>query len=117
MLVHMNKDTIPLKAILFVLLLAMLWGGNAVALKIGFLEFMPLASAGLRFSTAALLIIVWAYPFWPAVSEITGEKTKFVSPEKKLFENEKVTVLSLRTNGNIQVSSQKTGPCARKLSG
>jgi len=73
MLVHMNKDTIPLKAILFVLLLAMLWGGNAVALKIGFMEFMPLASAGLRFSTAALLIIVWAYPnrisLWPEPHE------------------------------------------------
>jgi hypothetical protein len=45
--------------------------------------------------------------FWPAVSEITGEKTKSVSPEKKLFENEKVTVLSLRANGNIKMSAQK----------
>ena len=61
MLVHMGKDTIPVKVILFVLFLAMLWGGNTVALKIGFQEFMPLASAGLRFSVAALLIIVWAY--------------------------------------------------------
>ena len=73
MLMHMNKDTIPLKAILFVLLLAMLWGGNAVALKIGFMGFMPLASAGLRFSTAALLIHVWAYPnrisLWPEPHE------------------------------------------------
>ena len=57
----MSKDAIPVKVILFVLFLAMLWGGNTVALKIGFQEFMPLASAGLRFSLAALLIIVWAY--------------------------------------------------------
>ena len=55
--------------------------------------------------------------FWPAVSEIIGEKTQFVAPEKKLFEKEKVTVLSLRKNGNIKMSAQKTGPCARKLSG
>ena len=61
MLAHMSKDAIPVKVILFVLLLAMLWGGNTVALKIGFQEFMPLATAGLRFSVAALLIIVWAY--------------------------------------------------------
>lgn len=61
MLAHMSKSAIPVKVILFVLFLAMLWGGNTVALKIGFREFMPLASAGLRFSVAVLLIIVWAY--------------------------------------------------------
>lgn len=73
MLVHMSKDAIPLKAILFVLFLAMLWGGNTVALKIGFQAFMPLASAGLRFSAAALLIIAWAYAnrisLWPEPHE------------------------------------------------
>jgi drug/metabolite transporter (DMT)-like permease len=73
MQVHMSKDAIPVKVILFVLFLAMLWGGNTVALKIGFQEFMPLASAGLRFSVAALLIIVWAYAnrisLWPKPHE------------------------------------------------
>ena len=54
---------------------------------------------------------------WPAISEIISEKTKFVPPENKLFENENVTVLSLRKNGNAKMSAQKTGPCARKLSG
>ena len=73
MLVPMSKDAIPVKVVLFILFLAMLWGGNSVAMKIGFQEFMPLASAGLRFSVAALLIIVWAYanriPLWPEPHE------------------------------------------------
>lgn len=57
------------------------------------------------------------FTIWPAISEIISEKTKFVSPDNNLFENEKVTVLSLRKNGNTKMSAQKTGPCARKLSG
>ena len=50
------------------------------------------------------------FTFWPAISEIISEKTKFVSPDNKLFENEKVTVLALRKNGNTKMSAQKTGP-------
>ena len=73
MLVHMSKDAIPFKAVLFVLFLAMLWGGNAIALKIGLRAFMPFASAALRFSLAALLIIIWAcvnrIPLWPEPHE------------------------------------------------
>ncbi len=42
---------------------------------------------------------------WAAISEIISEKTKFVSPDNKLFENEKVTVLSLRKNGNTKISN------------
>ena len=57
------------------------------------------------------------FTIWPAISEIISEKTKFVPHENKPFENEKVTVLSLRKNGDIKMPAQKTGPCARKLSG
>ncbi|MCZ6680384.1 MAG: DMT family transporter [Candidatus Poribacteria bacterium] len=55
-----SEDFIPSRVILFVLFLAMLWGGNAVSLKIGLQEFGPLASAGLRFAIALLLIAIWA---------------------------------------------------------
>jgi len=54
------QNAIPIKIILFVLFLAMLWGGNAVSLKIGLQEFAPLASAALRFSIALVLITGWA---------------------------------------------------------
>ena len=55
-----DQGAIPIKVILFVLFLALLWGGNSVSLKIGLQEFAPLASAGLRFSIGLLLIAGWA---------------------------------------------------------
>ena len=54
-----DEDFIPTKVILFVLFLAMLWGGNAVSLKIGLQKFAPLASAGLRFLIGLFLIAGW----------------------------------------------------------
>lgn len=54
-----NKDPIPTHVTLLVLFLALLWGGNAVALKFGLQEFGPLASAGLRFAVALILIAIW----------------------------------------------------------
>ncbi len=55
-----SEDFIPTKVIFFVLFLAMLWGGNAVSLKIGFQKFAPFASAGLRFAIGLFLIAGWA---------------------------------------------------------
>ena len=55
-----NQSVIPPRVILFVLFLAMLWGGNAVSLKIGLEEFSPFASAGLRFTIGLVLIASWA---------------------------------------------------------
>jgi drug/metabolite transporter (DMT)-like permease len=43
-----------------VLLLAALWGGNVVAIKIGLRGIPPLAAAGLRFGIALPLIALWA---------------------------------------------------------
>ena len=55
-----SKSVIPPRVVLFVLFLAMLWGGNAVSLKIGLEEFSPFASAGLRFTIGLALIAGWA---------------------------------------------------------
>ncbi len=55
-----SKNVIPPRVICFVLFLAMLWGGNAVSLKIGLQEFSPFASAGLRFTIGLVLIASWA---------------------------------------------------------
>ena len=45
---------------LFVLLLAFLWGGNIVAIKIGLRGIPPYASAAIRFGIALPLVAVWA---------------------------------------------------------
>jgi drug/metabolite transporter (DMT)-like permease len=43
-----------------VLLLAALWGGNVVAIKIGLRGIPPLAAAGIRFCIALPLVALWA---------------------------------------------------------
>lgn len=56
----MTKDSIPVRTTFFVLLLAVLWGGNVVAIKIGLRGIPPLAAAGIRFGIALPLIALWA---------------------------------------------------------
>ena len=56
----MIKDSIPVRTTLVVLLLAVLWGGNVVAIKIGLRGIPPLAAAGIRFGIALPLIAFWA---------------------------------------------------------
>jgi len=56
----LTKDSIPVRTTLFVFLLAALWGGNVVAIKIGLRGIPPLAAAGIRFGIALPLIAIWA---------------------------------------------------------
>jgi drug/metabolite transporter (DMT)-like permease len=56
----LTKDSIPVRTTFFVLLLAALWGGNVVAIKIGLRGIPPLAAAGIRFGIALPLIAIWA---------------------------------------------------------
>jgi drug/metabolite transporter (DMT)-like permease len=56
----LTEDSIPVRTTLFVLLLAALWGGNVVAIKIGLRGIPPLAAAGIRFGIALPLIAIWA---------------------------------------------------------
>ena len=51
---------VPLSIVLYVMLLAFIWGGNSVAIKIGLATIPPFAGAGLRFSIAIPIIIIWA---------------------------------------------------------
>jgi drug/metabolite transporter (DMT)-like permease len=56
----LTKESIPVRTTFLVLLLAALWGGNVVAIKIGLRGIPPLAAAGIRFSVALPLITLWA---------------------------------------------------------
>lgn len=56
----MTEDSIPSRTTLLVLLLAVLWGGNVVAIKIALRGIPPLAAAGVRFGIALPLIALWA---------------------------------------------------------
>ncbi|UCF97279.1 MAG: DMT family transporter, partial [Spirochaetaceae bacterium] len=57
----MEKNSLPVRTTVFVLLLAALWGGNVVAIKIGLSGVPPFAAAGIRFSMALPLIVLWAW--------------------------------------------------------
>ena len=48
------------KIIIFVVLLALLWGGNSVSIKIGLQGVPPLALAGFRFLLGLLAVGGWA---------------------------------------------------------
>ncbi len=56
-----QKQAIPFGITLLVLLLAALFGTNVVAVKVGLQGLNPLAAAGLRFSVALPLLIIWAW--------------------------------------------------------
>jgi drug/metabolite transporter (DMT)-like permease len=47
------------RAVSLVLLLALLWGGNTVAIKIGVADAPPLALAWMRFVLGGLCVVVW----------------------------------------------------------
>ena len=63
-----NDGGLPLSASLFTIFLCILFGANAVAVKIGFTGLGVFTSAGVRFSIAALTIYFWA--------RITGKPLK-----------------------------------------
>jgi len=57
--VHENQNNITPKVLLLVLLVALLWGGNAVAMKVALRDMPPIFLAGLRFAFGALIIWFW----------------------------------------------------------
>jgi len=54
-----NTD-MTLRASVFTIFLCLLFGGNAVAIKLGFTGLGPFTSAGVRFSLAAAALLLWA---------------------------------------------------------
>ena len=56
------KDAdITLNASVFTVFLCLLFGGNGVAMKLGFTGLGPFTSAGIRFSMAATALFLWAW--------------------------------------------------------
>ena len=48
------------KVLALVMLLALLWGGNSVSIKIGLRDMPPLMLAGVRFALGLTVIVLWA---------------------------------------------------------
>ena len=65
---------IPLRIILAVLFLAVMWGGNTSAIKFSLMVFKPIAAAAIRFTFGLAVIISWAFlnkiPFLPQKSHL-----------------------------------------------
>ncbi len=56
---ELQSNDITIKVVFAVLLVACLWGGNAVAMKIALKYMPPLILAGLRFAFGAIIILIW----------------------------------------------------------
>ena len=56
----MKNADMTLGPALFVIFICMLFGGNGVAMKFGYTGLGPFTSAGIRFTLAASLLILWA---------------------------------------------------------
>ncbi|MDQ1318329.1 MAG: hypothetical protein QG588_1989 [Candidatus Poribacteria bacterium] len=55
-----SKNNITPKVLLLVLIVACLWGGNAVAMKVALRDMPPFILAGFRFAFGALIIWLWS---------------------------------------------------------
>ena len=56
----MNNGDMTLGASLFTVFLCLLFGGNGVAMKLGYTGLGPFTAAGIRFSLAASLLVAWS---------------------------------------------------------
>ncbi|MCP4722085.1 MAG: DMT family transporter, partial [Desulfobacteraceae bacterium] len=57
----MKNTDMTLRASVFTIFLCLFFGGNAVAIKLGFTGLGPFTSAGIRFSMAAIALLLWAW--------------------------------------------------------
>ena len=55
-----SKNNITPKVLSLVLIVACLWGGNAVAMKVALRDMPPFILAGFRFAFGALIIWLWS---------------------------------------------------------
>lgn len=69
-----KPEPLDQRSLALALLACLLWGGNIVAVKIGYLAFPPLWSAGWRFLMGLIVVVLWAhlrkYPLRPARHEL-----------------------------------------------
>ena len=73
-----NED-ISFAAGIFIVFLCILFGSNAVAIKITFSGLGVFTTAAIRFGIAAVAIFIWA--------KVTGRKTKLKKGSKKLLKS------------------------------
>lgn len=70
------NENVTLKAVPMVLVLACLWGGNSVAMKVALRDMPPFFLAGLRFALGAIIIGLWGTL---CKIELTLQKSQFVN--------------------------------------
>ncbi len=74
----------PFGAALFTVFLCVLFGGNGVAMKLGYTGIGPFTSAGIRFTMASCLLILWAL-YKKVPLKLTPLQWRLVSVQSVLF--------------------------------
>jgi drug/metabolite transporter (DMT)-like permease len=72
------NEAVNIKAGSLALFTAILWGGNAVTIKIGLGGIPPLAMAGFRFCLGALMVLIWTFALRVPLGLKSGELTKLL---------------------------------------
>jgi len=91
---NIQNNNITIKAIPLVLLVALLWGGNAVAMKIALRYMPPFILAGIRFGIGAIIIWFWA---------------KFRNIDIKLYKHNVISLVILSLMFSVQICTFNIG--------
>lgn len=70
----MRRDRLTTGALAVTLFLAVLWGGNAVAVKVGLLDCPPLRLGWLRFVLGGIVVLAYAWARGESLSLVPGER-------------------------------------------
>jgi drug/metabolite transporter (DMT)-like permease len=72
--VNISNERLTLRVACMASLMAMLWGGNNIAIKFSLTGIPPLALAGVRFLVGSLIVLAWVYMERVPLKMKAGEK-------------------------------------------
>jgi drug/metabolite transporter (DMT)-like permease len=76
--VDIRNESLTLPVVCLATLMAVLWGGNNIAIKFSLTGIPPFALAGIRFFVGSLIVLVWVYMDRASLKMESGEKGSLV---------------------------------------
>jgi O-acetylserine/cysteine efflux transporter len=76
--VDIRNERVTLRVACLATLMAVLWGGNNIAIKFSLTGIPPFALAGIRFLVGSLIVLVWVYMDRVSLKMESGEKGSLV---------------------------------------
>ena len=73
-----RNENLTLRVACLATLMAVLWGGNNIAIKFSLTGIPPFALAGIRFLVGSIIVLVWVYMDRVSLKMKSGEKGSLV---------------------------------------